>query len=255
MTPKTRGDKGEDPEDGYRSSEEEVMKRKGRISHEGRAWTLKHLPEKYGCFPDRALAEWWREDLPGRGFRRAVMSDHESSESTLRWARQVADMQEQQNEDDMQARAARKNGTRWATREDEIEPLTMEELRSMVEVPGGGKLSDDLHKKEHQKWLAEFDKRWQGAQVEDVGTHPKYLPPCNPNRFTFRDMIISRSLGDHNVSIPYKIFPESSSSSSSTSSSADSQELRERQDAEALEGVAMDDEDRAPSFQVEILQS
>jgi len=133
----------------------------------------------------------------------------------------------------MQERAVRKNGTRLATRAEEIQEVTMEELRYMVEVPGGGKISDDLLKKENQVWLAEFDRRYKGASVEDVGSHPKFLPPINPSRFTFRDMLISRCAGDHNVTLPYTIIDNSSSSSSSTwSSSEDSGEaaIREQHD-------------------------
>ena len=56
-------------------------------------------------------------------------------------------------------------GVRWATRSAEIGALSLEELRYMVQVPGEGKLRDDLDKPEHQKWLAEFDARYVYLRV------------------------------------------------------------------------------------------
>ena len=56
-------------------------------------------------------------------------------------------------------------GVRWATRSAEIDALSLEELRYMVQVPGEGKLRDDLDKPEYQKWLAEFDARYVYLRV------------------------------------------------------------------------------------------
>ena len=37
--------------------------------------------------------------------------------------------------------------------------------RYMVEVPGVGKVSDDLHKPQNKEWLSELDRRWAGMCV------------------------------------------------------------------------------------------
>jgi len=37
--------------------------------------------------------------------------------------------------------------------------------RYMVEVPGVGKVSDDLHLPQNKEWLAELDRRWAGMCV------------------------------------------------------------------------------------------
>ena len=47
--------------------------------------------------------------------------------------------------------------------------------------------------------------RYDGAEVTDVGTDPVFLPAVHPNRFKFRDMLISRSIGRRNESVEYEV--------------------------------------------------
>ena len=47
--------------------------------------------------------------------------------------------------------------------------------------------------------------RYDGAEVTAVGTDPVFLPAVHPNRFKFRDMLISRSIGRRNESVEYEV--------------------------------------------------
>lgn len=99
--PKTRAEP-EEEECSYRSSEEQVLRTKGRLSAEGALWCAKNLPEKYGDFPARELRYYGgddgglRKDLPGEGYRRGVERDSEAEQSAVQWAADVASQVERQ---------------------------------------------------------------------------------------------------------------------------------------------------------------